>query len=213
MMNIVSYQLRSYTPEDIEQLIDIQRECFPPPFPQDLLWQPEQLLSHIRYFSEGALCIEAEPGLLVASSTAMMIQWDLKSPDHSWAETTGDGFIHTHNPKGNTLYGVDIAVRPSWQKRGLARMMYQKRFEIVREKKLQRFLSGGRLANYAEYKDRLSPEEYIKGVFAGTIIDETLTAMMKAGLKPVKVVRHYLPLPDPEADHCALLLEWANPDL
>lgn len=36
--------IRNYTRADIPQLIDIQRECFPPPFPPELWWfDPQQL--------------------------------------------------------------------------------------------------------------------------------------------------------------------------
>jgi hypothetical protein len=58
--------LRNYAENDFEALIDIQRECFPPPFPSELWWTPEQLASHVRRFPEGAMCIEAD-GKLVGS--------------------------------------------------------------------------------------------------------------------------------------------------
>ena len=39
--------IRNYGEADFEALINIQRECFPPPFPDELLWNREQLSSHL----------------------------------------------------------------------------------------------------------------------------------------------------------------------
>ena len=44
--------------KDFPDLIRIQRESFPPPFPSELWWNEEQLSNHVRFFPEGALCIE-----------------------------------------------------------------------------------------------------------------------------------------------------------
>ena len=50
--------IRTYTEEDFAGLLRIQQESFPPPFPQELLWNEEQLRNHITLFPEGALCVE-----------------------------------------------------------------------------------------------------------------------------------------------------------
>ncbi len=48
--------IRQYTHRDVAGLLSLQKECFPSPFPQELLWSKEQLHSHIETFQEGALC-------------------------------------------------------------------------------------------------------------------------------------------------------------
>jgi len=206
------FHLRSYTLDDIEQLIDIQKECFPPPFPSELWWKPEQIECHVKYFPEGAICIE-EHGTkkLVASSTSLIVDIDLAHPDHTWAEITDHGYIRNHNPQGNTLYGVDIAVRPSYRKRSLAKMMYSYRFDMVIKRHLKRFMTGARLAHYYRYREKLTPEEYAQEVIKGHLIDPTLTPVFKIGLRPIKVLHEYLP--DEEASNCALLFQWTNPNL
>lgn len=50
--------IRNYQHGDFESLIQVQQECFPPPFPSELWWNHEQLENHISLFPEGALCIE-----------------------------------------------------------------------------------------------------------------------------------------------------------
>ena len=110
--------IRNYAGPDFEELIRIQAESFPPPYPEELLWNQEQLSSHVRHYPEGAICIEVN-GELAGSMTALRIQWDPDHPSsHTWAEVTDDGYIRNHRPDGNTLYIVDLCVRPKYRKWG-----------------------------------------------------------------------------------------------
>lgn len=203
-----SILIRPYTHADIPELIEIQRECFPPPYPQEQLWSPEQLESHIRMFPEGQLCAVVD-GVIAGSCTNLIVDFHYDDPDHTWAEITDNGFIRTHNPGGNSLYGVDIAVRPAYRGRGIARRMYQSRFDLVRRLGLARFLAAGRMPGYHRHADRLSPEEYAERVATGALADPVITPQLRAGLRPVRVIRDYIP--DVESRNCALLLEWRNP--
>lgn len=197
--------VRPYTLADWEALFRIQRECFPPPYPAEQLWSREQIESHIRLFPEGALCAEVD-GEVVGSSTALIIQFDPEHPEHTWSEVTGDGYITPHNPAGDTLYGVDVAVRPDLRGKGVARAMYQARYDLVRRMGLTRFMAGGRMPGYHRFAAQLSPDQYAAEVVAGRILDPVITPQLKAGLRPVCVVHHYLP--DEESGNNALLLEW-----
>lgn len=103
-------------------LIDIQRECFPPPFPAELWWKEEQLENHVRLFPEGALCAEIG-GRLVGSMTALIVSFEPGRLRHTWAEMTDNGYIGNHDPRGNTLYIVDISVRPDSRGLGIGKWM------------------------------------------------------------------------------------------
>mgnify|MGYP001386529230 CR=1 FL=1 len=198
-------KVRPYTLADWDALFRIQRECFPPPYPVEQLWSREQIESHVRLFPEGALCAEVS-GEVVGSATALIIAFDPAHPQHSWSEVTGDGYITPHNPAGDTLYGVDMAVRPDFRGQGVARAMYQARYDLVRRLGLTRFLAGGRMPGYHRFAAQLTPDQYAAEVVAGRIADPVITPQLKAGLKPVCVVRDYLP--DEESGNNALLLEW-----
>lgn len=197
--------VRPYTLADWDALFRIQRECFPPPFPVDQIWSREQIETHLRLFPEGALCALVD-GEVVGSCTCLIIQFDPHHPGHTWSAVTGDGWITPHNPEGDTLYGVDMGVRPDFRGKGVARAMYQARFDLVRRLGLTRFMAGGRMPGYQRYADRLSPEAYAAEVVAGRIVDPVITPQLKAGLKPVFVVHQYLT--DEESGNNALLLEW-----
>lgn len=200
--------IRSYTEADIPQLLEVQRECFPPPYPEEQLWTPEQLRSHIAVFPAGALCAEID-GKVVASCTSLIIAFDPAHPQHTWAEVSDNGYIRTHNPRGNTLYGIDIAVRPAYRGRGIARLLYRARFDLVVRLGLERFLTAGRMPGYHRHAGTLTVEEYAQRVIAGELADPVITPQLRAGLRPVAVVRDYIP--DEESANAALLLEWPNP--
>lgn len=208
IFNDIKFTVRNYTEADIDQLIDIQHECFPPPYPVEQLWNREQLFNHIHIFPKGAMCVECD-GKLVGSSTCLIVKWYPNSLAHTWAEITDNGYIRTHDPEGNTLYGVDIAVRPAWRKKGVAKLMYQARFALVKELNLDRFIAAGRMPGYFSYRDQLSPEEYAEQVIAKKIDDPVLSPQLRSGLIPLQVVHNYLL--DEESGNCALLLEWRNP--
>ncbi len=201
--------VRPYTLADFAQLERIQRECFPPPFSPDLWWRREQIASHIAHFPEGALAAVAfngeHAGELVGSATCTRLRIDPAAPGHTWAHAADDGWIRTCDPQGETLYGIDIAVRPAWRGRGVARALYGARFALVERLGLQRFLAGSRISGYHRHRD-LTPEAYVAQVIAGQLIDPVITPQLRAGLKPVGLVRGYLP--DVEAADCALLMEW-----
>ncbi|MDX2005301.1 MAG: GNAT family N-acetyltransferase [Meiothermus sp.] len=201
--------IRPYTVADFPQLLRIQRECFPAPYPEEQLWSLEQIASHVRHFPEGALCAEVG-GELIASSTALIKQWQPGDPPHTFYEASDHGFIRNHDPSGNSLYGIDIAVRPEWRGRGVARRLYEARYALVRQLKLERFLTAGRIPGYHLVAGWMTPEEYVQRVIAGELTDPTVSAQLRNGLEPVGLLRGYLE--DAESHNCALLMQWRNPE-
>lgn len=201
-------KIRNYKQEDIPQLIDIQRECFPPPFPSALWWKEEQLANHIHYFQDGAICAEFE-GQLIGSITGLCTSFTPEHPLHSWSEATDDGYIRNHQPAGNTLYIVDISVRPSYRKSGIGKWMMQSMYETVVAHKLARLLGGARMPGYHLHKHQLSAEQYVNKVLRGELKDPVITFLLRCGRTPVTVIPNYLE--DEESCNYALLMEWKNP--
>ncbi len=200
--------IRNYREADFEALIQIQKECFPPPFPPELWWTKQQLAAHVQRFPAGAICAEAD-GQLVGSMTGLVIQYDPDELRHSWAEVTGEGSISTHNPSGDTLYIVDISVRPTYRKYGFGKAMTEAMYHLVIHHRLKRLLGGARLSGYHRYAGQMSAEEYAQLVVSGQLVDPVVTFLLRCGRVPVKVVENYLD--DEESHHHALLMEWRNP--
>jgi ribosomal protein S18 acetylase RimI-like enzyme len=200
--------IRPYTQDDFPQLIGIQQECFPPPFPSELWWNEEQLINHVTLFSEGALCVEIE-GRLAGSMTGLLINYSYGDPDHSWEEATDSGYIRNHNPDGNTLYVVDISVRPSMRKLGLGKLLMQSFYELVIYRGLDRLLGGGRMPGYHLVASQMSAEQYLEEVTAGMRNDPVISFLLRCGRTPIKAAPQYLE--DEESNNYAALMEWRNP--
>lgn len=199
--------IRNYVEQDFDQLIELQQESFPPPFPAELWWNKEQLLNHVTLFPEGALCAEID-GQIVGSITGLRIKME-EIAQHSWEEVTDNGYIRNHAPDGNTLYIVDICVRPSFRKYGIGKWLLQSMYEVVIKLNIERLLGGGRMPYYYKYAKTYTPQQYVEEVKQGKIYDPVITFLMKAGRSPVCVLDNYLE--DEESLNYAVLMEWKNP--
>lgn len=200
--------IRNYTKDDFHELIQIQAECFPPPFPSELWWNEEQLTNHVALFPEGALCIEVD-GQLAGSLTGVCVDFDPNHPSHRWEDATDSGYIRNHNPKGNTLYIVDISVRPKFRKLGLGKHMMQSMYQVVVQLGLVRLLGGGRMPGYHMAANDLEPSEYLDKVVQGELKDPVITFLLRCGRTPIAIVENYLD--DEESLNHAVLMEWKNP--
>ncbi|MCU9613415.1 GNAT family N-acetyltransferase [Caldibacillus lycopersici] len=204
----VQVNIRNYQVEDIPTLIHIQQESFPPPFPSELWWNEKQLMNHITLFPEGALCVEVE-GELAGSMTALMVNFDSNHLQHTWEEITDNGYITNHDPQGNTLYVVDICIRPSYRKLELGKWLMQSMYEVVVHKGLERLLGGGRMPGYSSLANEMNAEEYLHAVVKGEEKDPVITFLLRCGRTPIGVIPNYLE--DEESLNYAALMEWKNP--
>jgi GNAT superfamily N-acetyltransferase len=198
------WQVRSYTTADTLALRAIQAACFPPPYPPEQWWSAEQIASHVRIFPEGALCA-CDAGTPIASATALIVGAAALAGAHTWAGISADGWLTTHDRRGDTLYGVDIAVLPAYRGRGAARALYQARFDLVRRLGLRRFLAASRISGWSHHR-HLAPQAYVAEVLAGRLADPVVTPQLRAGLRPGALLHGYLS--DAESGDCALLMEW-----
>ena len=200
--------IRNYTNDDFDQLIRVQKEAFPPPFPEELLWNIEQLTNHISLFPEGALCVEIE-GRVAGSITGLVVQIEDGDEDHTWVEITDNGYIRNHDPKGNTLYIVDICISPAYRKLGLGKWMMQAMYETVVQLGLERLLGGGRMPGYHLHSADMSIEQYVEKVLGGELKDPVVSFLLRCGRTPVRPVANYLE--DEESLNYGMLMEWKNP--
>ncbi|WP_456275737.1 GNAT family N-acetyltransferase [Bacillus sp. AK128] len=200
--------VRNYQKGDFEALIDIQKASFPPPFPSELWWNEKQLTNHVELFPEGALCVEID-GSVCGSMTGLVLQMDNGDPHHSWDEATSSGSIANHNPNGNSLYVVDICVKPEYRKYGLGKLLMQSMYETVVDLKLERLIGGGRLPGYHKHASSMNITDYVDHVMSGKLYDPVISFLLKCGRTPVEIIPNYLE--DEESHDYGLLMEWKNP--
>lgn len=200
--------IRSYTESDFDELIRIQSEAFPPPFPSDLWWNKEQLQNHVDLFPQGALCVEID-GVICGSMTGLIVDYNPSKPEHTWSEITDDGYIRNHNKEGNSLYIVDICISPSYRKLGLGKWLMQSMYETVVNLNLERLLGGGRMPGYHKHANELTADQYVAKLLSGELKDPVITFLLRCGRTPVCPVKNYLE--DEESLNYGLLMEWNNP--
>jgi GNAT superfamily N-acetyltransferase len=160
-------------------------------------------------FAEGQFVAVVREGgreRVVGTSTTLRTARSPSEPPLRWHEMIGDYGIPNHDPDGAWLYGVEIAVHPSFQRRGIASALYRTRLGLVEELDLAGWYAGGMLMGYHRYADRLSPRAYAEQVIEGTLEDPTVSMQMRRGLVPSGSHRGYYR--EPKAGDCAVLLTW-----
>src|SRR3972149_1075183 len=126
-------QVRPITIGDYDQLVQLQLRCFPGMKP----WQREQIESQLKVFPEGQVCVEYD-GKIVASSSSLIIDFNLYGEKHSWRDIADAGFIRNHNPEGDTLYGIEVMVDPDFRGLKFARRLYEARKRLTLQMNLMR---------------------------------------------------------------------------
>lgn len=198
--------VRQLRPDDYERMTEIQVRSFPNMRP----WSREQFGSHLRHFPEGQIGIEYG-GILVASSSSLLLDFGMYDGLHTWAEITDNGLIRNHNPQGTTLYGMEVMVDPDFRGMKLARRLYEARKELARAKNLMSIVIGGRIPGYHKYAAEMSAREYVDKVIRKTLIDAVLTPQLANGFVLKRLLQNYLPN-DEESKGWATFLEWSNLD-
>jgi len=198
--------LRPLRIEDFDALVTMQAKCFP----GMKTWTREQMASQLRHFQEGQTCIEID-GLLVASSSSLIVEFGQYSEWHDWKAIADNGYIRNHDPTGDTLYGIEIMVDPEYRGMKLARRLYNARKDICRERNLARIVIAGRMPGYGAHAETMSAREYAEAVMNKQLVDPVLTAQVSNGFVLQGLIPNYLPS-DSESRGWAAFLEWVNLD-
>ncbi|MDP2362331.1 MAG: carbon-nitrogen hydrolase, partial [Ignavibacteria bacterium] len=98
-------KIRQLEVSDFDALIELQKLCFPGMH----AWKKEQIESQLKIFPQGQICIEINKKL-VASSSSLIIDFDLYGDNDNWQTLSDLGYITNHDPDAETLYGIEIMV-------------------------------------------------------------------------------------------------------
>jgi GNAT superfamily N-acetyltransferase len=204
----VEFRIRTLEATDAKEAAELQSLAFPPPFPQDLLWQPEHLIRHVELFPRGQFIAESAAEV-VGSCSNTLVSEESWHAHRSWEETVGGPMLENFDPRGTTMYGLDITVHPAYRRLGIGRAFYEARFDLVRELGLRRYGTACRLPGFADYlssQPESNVREYAEVVVAGHAVDRTLTPLLRYGLTYQGVIENYMD--DEESGNAAALLEW-----
>ncbi len=204
--SIKDVKLRQLTLADYDALIAMQLKCFPDMQP----WAREQIESQLRVFPEGQLCLEVD-GRLAASTSNLIVDFDQYTEWHNWKKIADSGFIRNHDPKGDTMYGIEVMVDPDFRGLKFARRLYDARKEMCRQRNLRAIIVGGRIPGYGEHADQMSAREYVERVVSKKLVDPVLTTQIANGFTLRRLIPNYFPS-DTASRGYATFLEWVNLD-
>ncbi|MDQ7026195.1 MAG: GNAT family N-acetyltransferase [Anaerolineae bacterium] len=176
----------------------------------------EAIASMLQRFAEGQFVAvinevnDSEEEIVVGVACTMRTNYPPTKPPRAWWETIGTHHIHNHHPDGEWLYGVEMAVHPTYRKRGIGTMLYEARFDLVKRLNLRGWYAGGMLMGYHRYEDQMSVREYGEKVIAGDMKDPTVTMQMNRGFEAWSVIEDYIE--EELAGDAAVLIVWKNPD-
>ena len=171
-------------------------------------WSADEFAALLRKFPEGQICIE-DNGEVVAAALAIIVDYSKFGDKHTYAKITGHGKFDTHDPEGDTLYGVDVFVDPEYRSLRLGRRLYDARKELCESLNLRAMVAGGRIPGYAQYAGEMTPAKYVEMVRNKELVDPILTFQLSNEFYVRKIIRGYLPY-DSESKAYATLLEWIN---
>lgn len=171
-------------------------------------WSEAQFQSQIKRFPEGQLCIE-DNGKVVAAAISLIVKYSRWGQNHRYWDIVGDGFLTTHDAKGDVLYGVDVFVHPDYRDLRLGRRLYDARKELCEQLNLRGIVVGGRIPGYHNHREQLTPQQYVARVRARELVDPILTFQLANDFQVRRIVRGYLP-DDKKSAGYATLLEWVN---
>lgn len=193
---------------DIRGVQELEAASFPS-IPPDKHWKHDMLRAHVKKFPEGQFVAEID-GWIIGSSTSLRVPLERALQHHRWTEITGGGYITTHDPEGDAIYGTEIMVHPEARRGGIARKLYHLRQDLARQLNARALVTGGRIPGYAKHAERMGATEYVKSVLAGHRTDRTLSAQLSSGFQVAGVMSNYIT--DQNSLHHATLLIWWNLD-
>lgn len=203
---IEKIEIRYLTMDDYQELKTANKAAYSR-MPQNY-WTEKEFKRLLKVFPEGQIGV-AVNGKIVGCALSLIVDYNRFGDEHTYEEIIGNYSFNTHDPDGEVLYGIDVFIHPDYRGLRLGRRLYDYRKELCENLNLKAIVFGGRIPNYFNYADELTPKEYIQKVKLKEVFDPVLTFQMANDFHVKKVLKGYLP-GDKESKEYAVLLQWDN---
>lgn len=203
---IENIELKYLELSDYQELKDAMIESYSSM--PDAYWKEHHIESLIKKFPEGQVVIKVN-GQIAGVALSIIVDSDLVMAAHTYKEITGNYTFKSHNENGDTLYGIDVFIKPDFRGLRLGRRLYDYRKELCEKLNLRGIAFGGRIPNYHKYANELTPKQYIQKVRRKEINDPVLNFQISNDFHPSKIMKGYLE-GDEASNEFAVLLEWDN---
>lgn len=197
--------LRNLLVSDLAEVNNILDQNYPG---LDDPYTKKQFNKLLEIFPEGQICVE-DNGVVVGYVLTIIVDYSKFGDNHTYDQIIGRSTFSTHDQNGDVLYGIEVGVDPNYRGMRLGRRLYDARKELCEQLNLRAIIAGGRMPNYGEYADELTPRQYIEKVKRKEIFDPVMTFQLNNDFHVNKVIKNYAP-DDEESASYAALLEWNN---
>ncbi|HEY3370114.1 MAG TPA: bifunctional GNAT family N-acetyltransferase/carbon-nitrogen hydrolase family protein [Prolixibacteraceae bacterium] len=204
--NIQNVELRLLTYKDYSELKSVMINSYHTM--PDSYWEKSEIKNLLKVFPEGQVIITVN-GQIAGCALSIIVDYKKFEGKHSYKQVTGDYTFSTHDNNGDTLYGLDVFVKPEFRGLRLGRRLYEYRKQLCERWNLEGIIFGGRIPNYHKYSAEISPKEYIEKVRSKEIEDPVLNFQLSNEFYPVKIMKGYLD-GDKASGEYAVLLKWHN---
>lgn len=204
MNPINKIELRNLKIEDYKNLVKAMTEAYDDP---GIYWKEREIKSLLDIFPEGQLVVIADD-IVVGCALSLIVKESFAESKHTYKQVVANNFKR-HTDEGEVLYGIEVFVHPEFRGLRIGRRLYDARKELCEKLNLQAIIFAGRIPNYNQYSDELSPKEYIEKVSKKEIYDPVLSFQLSNNFHVRKVMTNYLEH-DVDSGFFAVLLEWIN---
>lgn len=203
---IKKIELRNLQIDDYKELKNSMIEAYSEL--ENSYWKEHHIEKLLAIFPEGQLVVLVD-GKVVGSALSLIIDYRKVIANHTYAQITGNYSFDTHNPQGEVLYGIDVFIHPKYRGLRLGRRLYDARKELCEQLNLKSIIFAGRIPNYIDYKEELSPKQYIEKVKQKELYDPVLSFQISNDFHVKKIMKNYL-VGDTSSNEYAVLMEWNN---
>lgn len=199
-------ELRTATPKDIGGILALISRAYP----GIENYTSGHVRGQINNFPEGQFVAVFE-GEVVGYCASSRIDEDVALGPHDWGTISGNGFGSRHDPTGDWLYGIEMAVDERHRGLRIGKRLYEARRVLAERLELRGIVFGGRMPGYARVKRKIGgPEAYLEAVREGTLRDQVIGFQLSNGFTPIGILRAYLPY-DKASAGFAVHMVWRNP--
>jgi predicted amidohydrolase/ribosomal protein S18 acetylase RimI-like enzyme len=203
---IKKIELRNLQIEDYKELKNSMMEAYSEL--ENSYWKEHHIEKLLAIFPKGQLVVLVD-GKVVGSALSLIIDYSKVIANHTYAQITGNYSFDTHNPEGEVLYGIDVFIHPKYRGLRLGRRLYDARKELCEQLNLKSIIFAGRIPNYIDYMEELSPKQYIEKVKLKELYDPVLSFQISNDFHVKKIMKNYL-VGDKSSNEYAVLMEWNN---
>ncbi len=200
--------IRNSTLEDIPQMQEVAAKVYT----NWGTYPAAMLTGQIHAFPEGQF-VATYAGKVVGFCSTFMIDEKIALKAHNWTEITGGGYASRHDPNGNILDGMEVAVDPEYRGYRIGQRLYDARKKLCIEYELKAIVFSGRVPDlHKKIKKVKDIHEYISKVKSKKMRDPTLSFQLRNHFEIVMPMENYLPN-DKDSLGWGILMKWQNPKM